>query len=127
MAVYDCGDPDCSECKLQFGPGRAKAIANYHIREKAMNEGTSMLQPCEETTIGDIENCKALIADLETLSVKAEQIALRSGDEMNSTADFVIGKLEQALVDARATLNFLEADHTEDDRRAAAELRREVA
>lgn len=35
MPVYDCGDPDCSECKATFGPNRERAIANYHAREKA--------------------------------------------------------------------------------------------
>jgi hypothetical protein len=34
MPVYDCGDPDCDECKREFGPDRSRAIAKYHAREK---------------------------------------------------------------------------------------------
>ena len=34
MPVYDCGDPDCEECKREFGPDRSKAIAAYKAREQ---------------------------------------------------------------------------------------------
>lgn len=82
-----------------------------------------MKQRCEETTIGDIENCKALIADLEALAVKAEQIALASGDEMNGTADYIQGRAEQSLEMARWTLRLLERDSRSDDIRDAIERR----
>ena len=32
MPVYDCGSPDCVECKKAFGPGRSAAIASYRDR-----------------------------------------------------------------------------------------------
>jgi len=83
-----------------------------------------MLQRCEETTVGDIDNCKALISDLENLAAKAERIALQSGDEMNGTADYIQGRAEQSLEMARYTLRLLERDTAQDDRRAAIEARR---
>jgi hypothetical protein len=33
MPAYDCGDPECAECRRAFGPDRSKAIANYKARE----------------------------------------------------------------------------------------------
>jgi hypothetical protein len=37
MPIYDCGDPDCEECKREF-PDRRKAIAAYKARERAFPE-----------------------------------------------------------------------------------------
>jgi len=34
MPVYDCGDPECTECQKAFGPNRSKAIANFKARER---------------------------------------------------------------------------------------------
>jgi hypothetical protein len=34
MPVYDCGAPECTECKNAFGPDRSKAIANFKRREE---------------------------------------------------------------------------------------------
>jgi len=82
-----------------------------------------MRQRCEETQIGDIDNCKALIAALEDLAVKAEQIAQASGEEMNGTADYIQGRAEQSLEMARYTLRLLERDTAADDKRAAIEAR----
>lgn len=33
--AYDCGDPDCEECRRAFGPDRSKAIARFREREAA--------------------------------------------------------------------------------------------
>jgi hypothetical protein len=83
-----------------------------------------MLQPCEETTLADIQNCKALIADLEAFSIKAEQIALRCGARLNGDADLADCKAREILNDLRDTLNELEREDTpSEDRRAAVELR----
>lgn len=35
MPLYDCGDPDCSECQREFGPDRSKAIAANEQRAHA--------------------------------------------------------------------------------------------
>ena len=32
MPLYDCGAPDCAECRCAFGPDRSKAIAFYERR-----------------------------------------------------------------------------------------------
>ena len=34
MPIYDCGSPDCEECKRAFGPDRTKATEAYRKREK---------------------------------------------------------------------------------------------
>jgi hypothetical protein len=84
-----------------------------------------MLQPCEETTVGDIESCKALIADLRALFTKAELVAHRAGAELNDAADYIGGKVELALTMATMTLRTLEADGEADARASVVELRRE--
>jgi len=32
MPIYDCGNPDCDECKREFGPDRTEAVTNYFRR-----------------------------------------------------------------------------------------------
>lgn len=32
--AYDCGDPECDECRSAFGPDRSRAIANHMRREQ---------------------------------------------------------------------------------------------
>jgi hypothetical protein len=86
-----------------------------------------MLQPCEETTVSDIESCKALIADLHALHAKAEAIAYRCGEELNSAADFAATSTEPALEHLRNTLRTLEGDDAADQRRAVVELRHDEA
>ena len=38
MPLYDCGNPDCSECQRAFGPDRSKAIAEFRTRERLLAE-----------------------------------------------------------------------------------------
>lgn len=35
MPLYDCGDSECRECQMAFGPNREKAIRNFEAREAA--------------------------------------------------------------------------------------------
>jgi hypothetical protein len=54
MPIYDCGDPDCEECKRAFGPDRTKAIAAYHKREQFYAElGQADLSARDKLKIDD--------------------------------------------------------------------------
>jgi hypothetical protein len=33
MPLYDCGERECRECQIAFGPDREKAIRNFEARE----------------------------------------------------------------------------------------------
>jgi hypothetical protein len=35
MPLYDCGERECQECQIAFGPNREKAIRNFEAREIA--------------------------------------------------------------------------------------------
>lgn len=35
MPLYDCGERECRECQIAFGPNREKAIRNFEAREIA--------------------------------------------------------------------------------------------
>lgn len=35
MPLYDCGERECQECQITFGPNREKAIRNFEAREIA--------------------------------------------------------------------------------------------
>lgn len=38
MPLYDCGDSECRECQMAFGPNREKAIRNFEAREAAYSK-----------------------------------------------------------------------------------------
>lgn len=48
MPLYDCGDRECRECQIAFGPNREKAIRNFEAREIAY----SMLSNVPPVEIG---------------------------------------------------------------------------
>lgn len=61
MPIYDCGDPDCSECEEAFGPDRAKAIAEYREKTRRYSPHTHVAG----TTHGrDIDECAFCGLDL---------------------------------------------------------------
>lgn len=41
MPLYDCGDSECHECQIAFGPNREKAIRNFQAREIAYSKLSS--------------------------------------------------------------------------------------
>ncbi len=52
--IYDCGDPECSECEDAFGPNRSKAIADFNSRQRRYAKHTHVAG----TTHGhDIDEC----------------------------------------------------------------------
>lgn len=54
MPIYDCGAPECEECKAAFGPDRSKAIAEYEARARRHTKHTHV----SGTTHGrDIDEC----------------------------------------------------------------------
>lgn len=46
MPLYDCGAPDCEECRKAFGSDRSKAIAEYEARERYY---ATLRQPAPQT------------------------------------------------------------------------------
>ena len=43
MPLYDCGERECRECQIAFGPNREKAIRNFEAREIAYAKLSSVL------------------------------------------------------------------------------------
>lgn len=48
MPLYDCGERECRECQIAFGPNREKAIRNFEAREIAY----SMLSSAPPVELG---------------------------------------------------------------------------
>jgi hypothetical protein len=54
MPIYDCGDPECTECEEAFGPSRGKAIAEFREKSRRWTKHTHVAG----TTHGrDIDEC----------------------------------------------------------------------
>lgn len=49
MPLYDCGERECQECQIAFGPNREKAIRNFEAREIAY----SMLSSAPPVALGE--------------------------------------------------------------------------
>jgi hypothetical protein len=54
MPVYDCGDPDCEECKRAFGPDRSKAIAFYYLRKAYYEEQDARRNKQKDSSDGSL-------------------------------------------------------------------------
>lgn len=84
MAIYDCGNPDCTSCQRQFGPDRSVAIAEYQSRlapqPKSMSADEMLLTAARQV----IEKFDALDATtqgaLPPLGLLNLRLALRKKD-----------------------------------------------
>lgn len=79
-----------------------------HIRVTAQR--ATKPQPCEETTVADIETTKQLIKDLEDFAARLEVIAHSAGDDLNEGADCISGHIKMSLDHARLVLRGLEGE-----------------
>jgi hypothetical protein len=58
MPLYDCGDRECQECQIAFGPNREKAIRNFEAREAAY----AILSNAPRAALGEIPAVSAAVA-----------------------------------------------------------------
>jgi hypothetical protein len=86
MPVYDCGDPDCDECRRAF-PDRDQAIARYLAREEAY---AKIPQP-KVNAVTDLE-IKTLAS---TLRFAARQESKPDPSLLQEAADALIFMVDQ--------------------------------